>query len=362
MPRSMYSDDATCMLRALELARRGLGRTAPNPPVGALVVKGARVIGEGFHPVAGQPHAEIVALKNCSDNPLGATLYVTLEPCCHYGKTPPCTRAIIEAGLKRVVIATLDPNPIVSGKGRQELLDSGIDVITGVCEGEAKKLIRWYTHWINHKRPFAMVKAATTLDGKIAAAGGDSKWISSEASRQKVHVWRNEFDAVLVGIGTVLKDDPLLTCRIEGGRDPVRVVIDPELMIPAQALCLGERCVVFTAIKADKRHDLIAGGTQVIHLDATAQGVLDWNAILGHLGKLGLHAVMVEGGGRVFSSFLKTDLVDELRIFLAPKLLGGGIPLIDWGKPQRIDQSLALVVDEVEMSGGDVLITAYREE
>jgi diaminohydroxyphosphoribosylaminopyrimidine deaminase/5-amino-6-(5-phosphoribosylamino)uracil reductase len=215
---------------------------------------------------------------------------------------------------------------------------------------------------MKYKRPFVLVKAAMTLDGKIAAAGGDSKWISSEASRQKVHEWRNEFDAVLVGIGTVLKDDPLLTCRIEGGRDPVRVVIDPELMMPAQALCLGERSVVFTAISSDKRPDLITGGTKVIHLDATAQGVLEWKAILDHLGKLGLHSVMVEGGGGIFSSLLKTDLVDELRIFLAPKLLGGGIPLIDWGKPRRIDQALALVVDEVEMISGDVLITAHREE
>ncbi|HQP30528.1 MAG TPA: bifunctional diaminohydroxyphosphoribosylaminopyrimidine deaminase/5-amino-6-(5-phosphoribosylamino)uracil reductase RibD, partial [Deltaproteobacteria bacterium] len=215
------------MLQALEQARKGLGRTAPNPPVGAVIVKAGRIIGEGFHPAAGQPHAEIFALKSCKEDPKGATLYVTLEPCRHFGKTPPCTRAIIAAGLRRVVIATRDPNPIMAGKGRQELVDAGIEVVSGVCEDEARDLIRWYTHWMMHKRPFVMVKAAVTLDGRIAAAGGDSKWISSEASRKKVHVWRNEFDAVLVGIGTVIKDDPLLTCRIEGGRDPLRVIIDP---------------------------------------------------------------------------------------------------------------------------------------
>jgi len=357
----MHTDDATFMLQALKLARQGLGRTAPNPPVGAVIVKDSRVIGSGFHPAAGQPHAEIFALKACKEDPRGATLYVTLEPCCHFGKTPPCSKAIIEAGLKRVVIATLDPNPKVAGKGRQELVDSGIEVISGVCEDEAKKLIRWYTHWMIHKRPFVMVKAATTLDGRIAAAGGDSKWISSEASRLRVHTWRNEFDSVLVGIGTVLKDDPQLTCRIEGGRDPLRIIIDPELQIPAQALCLGERCLIFTAVKPEKRPDLAAGGTKIVHLDAPAQGTLDWSAMLDHLGSLGLHSLMVEGGGGIYSSLLKTDLVDDLRIFLAPKLLGGGIPLIDWGKPQRIDQSLELVVDVVEMSDGDVLITAHRE-
>jgi len=343
------------------LARQGLGRTAPNPPVGAVIVKDGRVVGSGFHPAAGQPHAEIFALKACKEDPRGATLYVTLEPCCHFGKTPPCTRAIIEAGMKRVVIATLDPNPVVAGKGRQELMDSGIEVCPGVGEDEAKKLIRWYTHWMHHKRPFVMVKAATTLDGRIAAAGGDSKWISSEASRLRVHTWRNEFDAVLVGIGTVLKDDPLLTCRIEGGRDPLRIIIDPELQIPAQALCLGERCLVLTAVKPEKRPDLAASGTKIVHLDAMAQGMLDWEAVLAHLGSLGLHSLMVEGGGGIYSSLLKTDLVDQVRIFLAPKLLGGGIPIIDWGKPQRIDQALGLVVQEVGMIGGDVLITAHRE-
>lgn len=349
------------MQLALEQARIGLGRTAPNPPVGAVIVKDSRVIGMGFHPAAGQPHAEIFALKSCKEDPKGATLYVTLEPCCHYGKTPPCTKAIIEAGLKRVVIATLDPNPKVAGKGRQELMNAGIEVVSGVCEDEARDLIRWYTHWMTHRRPFVMVKAATTLDGRIAAAGGDSKWISSEDSRFRVHQWRNEFDAVLVGIGTVLKDDPLLTCRIEGGRDPIRVIIDPELQIPAQALCLGERCMVLCAVKPEKRPDLAASGTKIVHLDVKTQGTLDWTAVLDHLGSLGLHSLMVEGGGGIYSSLLQTDLVDELRIFLAPKLLGGGIPLIDWGKPQRIDQSLKLVFDKVEMTGGDVLITAHRE-
>lgn len=357
----MLVDDTTYMQQALLQAHRGLGRTAPNPPVGAVIVKEGRIIGEGFHPAAGSPHAEIFALNACTDDPRGAVMYVTLEPCCHFGKTPPCTKAIIEAGLKRVVIATLDPNPIVAGKGRQELLAAGIEVAAGICESEARDLIHWYDHWLTLKRPFVIVKAAMTLDGKIAAVGGDSKWISSEASRHKVHVWRNEVDAVLVGIGTVLKDDPLLTCRIEGGRDPLRIILDKDLQMPAHALCLGEKCLIFTARDPEHRPDLIKTGTRIVRLGLDGNADLPWTTILAHLGALGLHALMVEGGGGIYTSLLQTDLVDQIRIFLAPKLLGGGIPIVNWGSPERIDQARALIVQNVQMSEGDVLIEACRE-
>lgn len=354
-------DDTTYMFQALELARKGLGRTSPNPPVGALIVKDGRVIGAGYHPRAGQPHAEVVAFQSCTEDPRGATLYVTLEPCCHFGKTPPCTDAIISAGIKRVVIGVSDPNPIVAGNGSRILREAGITVDTGICAVAAGEIIRWYTHWMTHRRPFVLVKAAMTLDGKIAAASGDSKWISSEESRHLVHIWRNEVDAVLVGIGTILKDDPLLTCRMEGGRDPYRIVLDRDYLIPAQAQCLGEKCLVITAVDPERRPEILRSGTRVHRLEVPEHGEFAWSGLLNYLGGLGWHAIMVEGGGGIYSSILKCGLADKLAFFLAPKLLGGGISLIDWGVPERMDQARPLYLESVRMIGGDVLVEASME-
>ena len=278
----MQADDCTYMHQALLMARKGLGRTAPNPPVGAVIVKGNRIIGAGYHPAAGQAHAEIYALKACTEVPRGATMYVTLEPCCHFGKTPPCTQAIIAAGITRVVIGVRDPNPVVAGKGMDALVSAGIEVAEGVCRPDSKELIRWYAHWISRRRPFVIVKAAMTLDARIATLSGDSKWISCEASRLKVHAWRNEVDAVLVGIGTVLKDDPQLTCRIVGGRDPVRIILDQDLLIPLHAKCLGGKCIVISGKELSERPDLTQGGTKVVHLGLDAAGALAWTDILDH--------------------------------------------------------------------------------
>jgi diaminohydroxyphosphoribosylaminopyrimidine deaminase/5-amino-6-(5-phosphoribosylamino)uracil reductase len=353
--------DIFFMTQAIALARQAVGRTAPNPSVGALVVKAGRVVGKGFHPKAGLPHAEVYALKEALGKTLGATLYVTLEPCNHFGKTPPCSEAVIDAGISRVVVGTLDPNPIVAGKGIKRLKDAGIHVDVGICEDECKDLIVWYATWLIKERPYVILKAAITLDGRIAAATGDSRWISSEESRRHVHELRNRADGVMVGIGTVATDNPMLTCRMEGGRDPVRIILDPEFRVPEDARCLGQSAVVFTAKPPDTRPEITRQGTKVVRIEADSPGVLPWTSMLGHLAKMGLHAVMVEGGSHVYSSLLKSGYVDKLLLFIAPRILGGGIPLVDWGKPELIADSLKIVITKVHLLGGDILVEGALE-
>ncbi len=354
-------DEATYMNRAIELGYKGLGRTAPNPPVGAVIVKDGRIIGEGFHPRAGMSHAEIHALNSCSEDPAGATLYVTLEPCCHHGKTPPCTEAIIRAGIKRVVYAVDDPNPVVSCRSGKSLENQGIEVVSGICGQEAGKLIEWYAKWMKTGLPFVTLKAATTLDGFIAASNGNSKWISSEESRKRVHGMRNIMDAVLVGIGTVITDNPLLTCRIDGGRDPLRVIVDKEFEILAGSKCLGEKCMVITASDKD-RPEITDTGTKIIRSGLNNEGLFDWNEILKILGAMGIHSVLVEGGSSVISSLLKTSAADKIILFIAPKILGSGIQLVSWGTTSSIDDALGLMVEDIQTIGGDIMIEAHIKE
>lgn len=354
--------DSRYMQRAVTLAREGLGRTAPNPPVGAVVVKNGHVIGEGFHPRAGLPHAEVFALNGAGEEAKGATLYVTLEPCSHYGKTPPCVKAVIEAGIARVVVGSIDPNPVVAGSGIRILRENGIKVVVGVGRKETDRLILWYAKWMERKIPFVIAKAAMTLDGRIAAPSGDSKWISSDASRLYVHELRNQVDAILVGIGTVVSDDPLLTCRVQGGRDPLRVVIDPRYAIPEKAKCLGERAVVFTAADPQSRPGMIKSGVKVIQLPLGPEGRFLWEDILNNLGERGLHSVLVEGGSAILSSLIQSRLFDELLIFIAPRLLGGGVPVVSWDPPDTVAESLPLVISEARTIGNDVLISAHLEE
>jgi diaminohydroxyphosphoribosylaminopyrimidine deaminase/5-amino-6-(5-phosphoribosylamino)uracil reductase len=287
---------------------------------------------------------------------------VTLEPCNHYGKTPPCTEAIIKAGISRVVVGTLDPNPIVAGKGIERLERAGIVVDVGVCAQECNDLIAWYAFWLVKGRPYVILKAAITLDGRVATASGDSQWISSEESRHYVHELRNRVDGLIVGIGTVLKDSPLLTCRIEGGRDPMRIVLDPQLEIPSDAKCLGQGSVVFTAGSPAARPEIVKHGAEIIQVETDPCGLLPWASVLEHLGKMGLHCVMVEGGSGVYSSLLKSGLVDKLLFFIAPKILGGGLPLVDWGSPERIADSLKFVIIKVNLSGGDILVEGILGE
>ncbi len=348
--------DTTYMNEAIVLARQAIGRTAPNPSVGALVVKDGQVKGRGFHPKAGKPHAEVYALEEAGDSTKGATLYVTLEPCNHFGKTPPCTEAIIKTGISRVVVGTLDPNPIVAGKGIERLRAAGIVVDVGVCAKECHDLMAWYAFWLKAGRPYVILKAAITLDGCIATAKGDSQWISSEKSRHHVHELRNRVDGLMVGIGTVLKDDPQLTCRMEGGRDPMRIILDPQFEIPQDAKCLGHGSLVFTTKPPATRPEIIERGTETVQMETDASGLLPWASVLAHLGKMGLHCVMVEGGSGIYSSLLKSGLVDKLLFFIAPKILGKGLPLVDWGSPERIADSLKIVIKKVNLIGGDILV------
>jgi diaminohydroxyphosphoribosylaminopyrimidine deaminase/5-amino-6-(5-phosphoribosylamino)uracil reductase len=354
-------DDVAYMKKAIELGRKGLGRTAPNPPVGAVIVKDGRIIGEGFHPKAGMPHAEIYALNSCSENPDGSTLYVTLEPCCHHGKTPPCTDAIIKAGIKRVVYAVNDPNPVVACNGIQTLTNARIEVLSGLCSKEAGELFEWYSKWMKTGLPFVTLKAAMTIDGYIAASNADPKWISSEESRQYVHELRNRMDGVLVGIGTVITDNPLLTCRIDDSRDPMRIIIDKKLEIPSDAKCLGDKCIIITAATID-RPDITNTGAKVIRTVLNKDELFDWQEIFKLLGDMGIHSVLVEGGSSIISSLLKTSTVDKITLFIAPKILGSGIKLVSWDKTSSIDDALNLVIDNVQTIGGDIMIEARLKE
>lgn len=354
--------DTRYMMRAVALARKGLGRTAPNPPVGAVVVRGSRIIGEGFHPRAGEPHAEVFALRQAGEAARGATLYVTLEPCSHYGRTPPCVDAILEAGIARVVVSCVDPNPVVAGRGIRALRRQGVKVEVGVARKQAAELIAWYRFWMEKKRPYLIIKAAMTLDGRIAAPSGDSKWISSEESRAFVHELRDRADGVLVGIGTVEKDDPLLTCRHPGGRDPYRIIIDPAYVIPPAARCLGERAIVFTAAEPQSRPEIIETGSRIVRLHADESGRFSWQDVLQELGSMGLHAVVAEGGSAILSSLIRSRMVDELLVFIAPKLLGGGVPLVAWDPPDTVAGAVPLVVTGARIIGGDVLVSAHLED
>ncbi|HUV40031.1 MAG TPA: bifunctional diaminohydroxyphosphoribosylaminopyrimidine deaminase/5-amino-6-(5-phosphoribosylamino)uracil reductase RibD [Planctomycetota bacterium] len=324
----MTEFDDRMMRRALELAERGLGRVEPNPAVGAVLVQGDRIVGEGYHRVFGGPHAEVHALEAAGDAARGATLYVTLEPCCHHGKTPPCTDALIAAGVRRVVVAMQDPFPKVAGTGLAQLRDAGIRVEVGLRENEAMRLNRPYLKLNLRGLPWFTAKWAMTLDGKIATATGDSRWISGEKSRQFVHRLRDRADAVLIGVETAIKDDPLLTCRFPGGRNPRRIVVDTRARLPLDSKLVGSiddaPLWVVTGRKAPRknRDALAAAGCRLIELPETSRGV-DLAALAETLGREPLTHVLVEGGGRIHASLFESRLIDHVVVFVAPKLVGG---------------------------------------
>lgn len=355
------------MDRALALAERAAGRTSPNPMVGAVVVRDGRVVGEGYHAAAGQPHAEVVALRQAGEAARGATLYVTLEPCCHYGRTPPCTREVIGAGVTRVVAAMLDPNPRVAGRGVEELRRAGVEVRVGCREEEARRLNEAFCKYITTGVPFVTYKAALSLDGKVATAGGDSRWISGEESRGLVHRLRDRYDAVMVGVGTVLADDPLLTCRLEGGRDPVRVVVDSRGRLPLNARLLHSgsraRTLVTTtaAMPGETRAALEAiPGVEVMEV-ASSGGRVDPEALLRALGEREITSVLLEGGPTLAASMLAGGWVDKIMFFLAPLLVGGArapSPLGGEGVA-RLGDARRLRDVRVERVGEDILVTAY---
>ncbi len=355
------------MKRALHLAKKGKGRTSPNPLVGAVLVKRGRVVGEGYHAKAGEAHAEIVALQKAGKEARGSTLYINLEPCTHYGKTPPCTPAVIEAGVKRVVVGMVDPNPMVKGKGISTLRKAGIDVRVGTLEKECRTLNEAFCKYIVKKEPFVILKVAATLDGKMATRNGDSKWISSETSRRLVHRLRTEVDAVVIGIGTVLKDDPLLTARIRGGRDPYRIILDSQLKIPEESKVIGisssKTLIATTAVASrDKIERLEKAGVHVLIVEYR-NGRVDLKAFLSKLGEMGVMSILVEGGGHINGAFLDEGLIDKFFLFLSPRLMGDSQAMgIFAGKGSEQLKKLTAVKElRVKKIGGDILIEGYLE-
>ncbi len=322
-------EDAGYMQQTLELARRGMRHTHPNPMVGCVIVKDGRVIAEGFHERPGMPHAEPAALARATESVVGATLYVNLEPCSHYGRTPPCADTLIAAGVGRVVAGMVDPNPVVSGSGLAKLVEAGIDVTAGVLEADCRELNRGFLSHFLRQRAWVTAKFATTLDGRIATRNGDSKWITSEPARELVHQQRAEHDAIVVGIGTVLADDPLLTHRLPDCPlpQPHRYVLDRELRTPPDARILDAAAAPITIVcrtGADpaRAQRLRAAGAEVLELPVIETGI-DPSAFLAHLSANAQFTVYVEGGAGVLGAFFDAGLVDELHTFIAPKVIGG---------------------------------------
>ena len=336
--------------------------------VGAVVVKDGGIVGKGFHEFVGGPHAEVNAIRDAGDRASGATLYVTLEPCNHHGRTPPCTERILSAGLERVVVAMDDPNPGVKGGGNRYLRDQGIEVVSGVCESRAQTLNEAFTAWITTGNPFVILKCAATLDGRIATRTGDSRWVTGPAARRFVHRMRHAVDGIMVGVETVRKDDPSLTTRLEGetGSDPVRIILDTHLSIPSTAKLLHQASDAPTWVicgpeaDADRRAILEDTGTRVIPA-AIANRRIDLAALMKQLGELEMTSLLVEGGGTVVGSALAAGIVDKLCLFFAPKLLGGddGIPMCRGTGPERMRDALRVHDLEVSRFEADVLLQGY---
>lgn len=352
---------------ALEEAAKGLGRTSPNPVVGAVLVKGGRIIARGYHRRAGTAHAEIVALEAAGSKARGADLYTTLEPCDHYGRTPPCSVALLEAGVRRVICGSADPNPKVDGKGVARLRRAGVEVLTGVLREEADRLNRPFFKVIQTGLPYVTLKAAVTLDGKLATATGDSRWVTGEEARAWVHRLRDQVDAILVGSNTVRLDDPKLTTRLPDGtgRDAVRIVVDSRLRLSPKYTIFNQRSPARTVLatledpagrKARRFADL---GVDVWQVRATRQGRVDLKALLKRVAKEGLNHVLVEGGSELYGSFLREGLADALALFLAPKLIGAqGLSWTGDLGVKVMGEALAVKDLSLERLGEDLLIQA----
>ena len=358
------------MRRALELARKGEGHTSPNPMVGCVVVKDGRIISEGYHEKYGEFHAERNALTRCTEDTTGADLYVTLEPCCHQGKTLPCTDIIIEKKIARVFVGSMDSNPLVAGKGVQILRDHGIYVETGILEEECLKLNEVFYHYITTKTPFVVMKYAMTLDGKIACATGDSKWVTGEIARAQVHRMRGRYRGIMVGIGTVLADDPMLNCRVEGGVDPVRIICDSNLHIPLESQIVKTASEIETIVacsqesleaerKQEKIRKLTEAGIQLIGTEG-AHGV-NLVELMKKLGEQNIDSILLEGGGTLNASALEDGIVNKVYAYIAGKLIGG----MDARSPvegmgiDRMADAITLKDMEIERLGDDFCIVGY---
>ncbi|MFH1753154.1 MAG: bifunctional diaminohydroxyphosphoribosylaminopyrimidine deaminase/5-amino-6-(5-phosphoribosylamino)uracil reductase RibD [Candidatus Omnitrophota bacterium] len=362
-------NDGHFMKMALALAKRGEGLTSPNPLVGTVLVKNGRVLSKGYHKRAGSHHAEIIALNKAGKKAMGSTLYVTLEPCVHHGKTPPCVDRIIKEGVKRVVIGARDPNPINNGRGMKRLRREGVDVVCGVLRSEAERLNRAFNVYITKKRPYVSIKAAQSLDGKIATFSGNSKWITNRLSRNFAHNLRGRVDAVLVGVNTVIKDDPRLSARAGNPKkQPIKIVLDSRLRAPLTRRLFknGKKDVIVAAtVRAPKERveRFRRAGIEVV-LFKEDRGVVDIRALLRYLAKRGISHLLVEGGGSVIASFIDKALADEVFIFISPRIIGGrdATTSVEGRGAGSLGEAVRLKFVEVKKLNGDILIHAdvYR--
>lgn len=348
---------------AVTLAKKGIGSASPNPMVGAVVVKSNKIIGKGYHKKYGEAHAEVNALKDAGSKAKGATLYLNLEPCCHFGKTPPCTDAVIKAGIKKVVAGMTDPNPKVSGKGFEILRKAGIEVKSGILEEESKRLNEGFIKRITTGRPFVILKIAASLDGKTATKARESKWITSEASRCYVHKMRADVDAIMTGSGTVLTDDPLLTPRV--GRikkAPLRVVVDSSLKVPASSKVVGSNTLFVTTERASaKTAEFLKSRGAEVEVFRSKNAKVDLTLMMDSLGRRGINIAMVEGGAELSASLLEEGLVDKVLFFYAPKIIGGvGAPGMIGGEGiDRLSDAMALKDIRIKRFGEDTMIEGY---
>lgn len=353
------------MQRALALARQAEGRTAPNPPVGAVIVKNEKIVGEGFHPQAGAPHAEIFALRQAGKQAAGAEIYVTLEPCSHFGKTPPCADALINAGIKTVFIGVTDPNPRVAGQGIERLKNAGINVYLGLLEQQCRHLIVAFSKHIRTGLPYTVYKTAMTLDGNTASISGDSQWISGVASRERVHQLRNRVDAIMVGIETVLHDDPQLNTRLSGvaARDPLRIVVDSRLRMPHESRMLHQLSSAGTLIATCnhdpvKRSVLEKNGAEIVLLPADS-GKVSLTELWKELGRRDIQYLLLEGGATLATAALNERLIDRMMVFVAPKILGGNSHHGIFSGPGCLQMTEAVQLGnaQFEQVDEDILIT-----
>lgn len=350
------------MKMALELAQKGCGHVAPNPMVGAVIVKDGRIIGKGYHRQYGMLHAEREALADCSESPEGAEMYVTLEPCCHYGKQPPCTEAIIEAGISHVYVGSPDPNELVAGKGISILRSNGIQVTENVLREECEEINYVFFHYIRTGLPYVNMKYAMTMDGKTAAVTGASRWITGETARKNVHSDRNRYSGIMIGTGTLLDDDPLLTCRLPGGKDPVRIVCDSNLRIPMDSQIVKTAKAVPTIVATcsddeEKVATLEERGCQVIKV-SRRDGHTDLNELMSKLGEMKIDSILLEGGSSLNWAALKAGIINRVQAYIAPKLLGGKgapSPVGGEGVPSP-DDAFALTKPKISIVGDDILL------
>lgn len=360
--------DIRYMKRALELAKGVVGYTNPNPLVGAVIVKGDRIIGEGYHKIYGGYHAEINAFLNANEDVKGATMYITLEPCSHYGKTPPCAKAIVEKGIKKVILALNDPNPIVAGRGIKILEDAGIEIVTGVLEEEGKKLNEIFIKYITTKIPFVIMKTAMTMDGKIATRTNASKWITGELSRKHVHELRHRVAGIMVGIGTVLADDPSLTTRFEDskGCDPIRIIVDSSARIPLEAKVLNlesdKGTIIAVTEKADKEKIkmLEKKGAEVI-VTPSKKGRVDLSLLMKKLGERKIDSILLEGGSELNYAALEESIVDKVHSFIAPKIIGGNTAKTPVGGQGKAYMEDAINLEHIDIHrfGDDIMVESY---